>query len=112
MIHARRTNPVSECPLTAALAAIGGKWKVIIVYLLAEHPMHFTALRADISNMSPKVLTEQLGELIADGIVERTLTGRIPAPVIYSLTEYGRSVLPLIEDLKTWGRGHQERHRE
>ncbi len=112
MIHAPRANPVSGCPLTAALAAIGGKWQVIIVYLLAERPVHFTTLRADISNMSPKVLTEQLGELIADGIVERTLTRRVRAPVMYLLTEYRRSVLPLIEDLKTWGRGHQERHRE
>jgi DNA-binding HxlR family transcriptional regulator len=109
VIQARRANPVSECPLTAALAAIGGKWKAIIVYLLAEQPMHFAALRADISNMSQKVLTEQLGELIADGIVDRTETGPVPAPVMYSLTEYGRSVLPMIEHLKTWGRGHQAR---
>jgi|SRR5579863_6531518 len=107
MIQERRMNPVSGCPLTAALAAIGGKWKIIIVYLLAEQPMHFAALRADISNMSQKVLTEQLGELIADGIVSRTETGPVPAPVLYALTDYGRSVLPLIETIKDWGRGHQ-----
>jgi DNA-binding HxlR family transcriptional regulator len=110
MIQERRKNPVHECPLTEALAAIGGKWKVIIIYLLSERPMHFTALRSDITNMSQKVLTEQLRELIADGIVERTETGRIPAPVLYSLTEYGRSVLPIIENLKAWGRLHQERY--
>lgn len=73
--------------------------------------MHFAALRADISNMSQKVLAEQLGELIADGIIERTPTGPPPAPVLYALTRYGRSVLPLIDDLKTWGRVHQERFR-
>ena len=111
MLQARRINPVSECPLTAGLAVIGGKWKIIIVYLLAEGPMHFAALRADITNMSQKVLSEQLGELIADGVVDRTPTGRAPAPVLYSLTEYGRSVLPLVEGIKAWGRNHQERFR-
>jgi len=102
----RRPNPVSDCPLTAALAAMGGKWKLIIVYLLAEGPLHFAALRRDISGISQKVLTEQLRELIADDVVSRELTAPVPAPVIYSLTDYGRSLLPLIESVKTWGRSH------
>jgi DNA-binding HxlR family transcriptional regulator len=106
MIHERRANPVSNCPLTAAVAAVGGKWKMIIVYLLAETPYHFAALRKNISDISQKVLAEQLGELIADDIVQREETGRVPAPVIYSLTEYGRSLLPLIEHVRDWGNGH------
>ena len=70
MIQARRENPVSDCPLTAALAALGGKWKLIIVYWLAESPRHFAAIRQCMPDISQKVLTEQLGELIADEIVD------------------------------------------
>ena len=109
MMQTRRANPVSDCPLTAAMAAFGGKWKLIVVYWLAESPKHFAALRALIPDISPKVLTEQLGELIADDIVSREPTGPAPAPVMYSLTEYGRSVVPLVQGIRTWGRSHMER---
>src|SRR5215813_3662822 len=105
----RRPNSVSGCPLTAALAAIGGKWKLIIVYWLAESPRHFAALRKVMPSISQKVLTEQLRELVGDGIVERQPKGAIPAPVEYSLTDYGRLLLPLVEDLRLWGRTHMER---
>ena len=104
-----RPNPVAGCPLTAALAAIGGKWKLIIVYFLAESPKHFAALRKAMPGISQKVLTQQLRELMSDGIVNRKAKGAVPAPVEYSLTEYGRSVLPLLEDVRLWGRAHLER---
>jgi DNA-binding HxlR family transcriptional regulator len=104
----RRPNPVGGCPLTAALAAIGGKWKLIIVYWLAESPKHFAALRQAIPGISQKVLTQQLRELVNDGIILREPKGTIPAPVEYSLTDYGRSVLPLVEDVRLWGRAHME----
>ena len=109
MVHARRENPVSDCPLTAALAAVGGKWKMILVFHLAEAPRHFSALRRLISEISPKVLTEQLGELVADEIVQRDSSGTVPNPVMYSLTDYGRSVLPLVENVRAWGNAHIER---
>jgi len=105
----RRTNPVRGCPLTAALVAIGGKWKLIIIYWLAESPKHFAALRRLMPGISQKVLTQQLRELVNDGLVERQPKGVIPAPVEYSLTDYGRSVLPLVEDVRVWGRGHLDR---
>jgi DNA-binding HxlR family transcriptional regulator len=104
-----RANPVDGCPLTAALAAIGGKWKLIIIYWLAESPKHFAALRKAIPGISQKVLTQQLRELMSDGIVRREPTGEIPAPVEYSLTEYGRSVLPLVDNVRVWGTAHMER---
>lgn len=105
----RRANPVSDCPLTAALAALGGKWKMIIVYWLAESPKHFAAIRKLMPSISQKVLTEQLRELIDDGLVNRQPTGQVPAPVEYSLTDYGRLTLPLIENVRHWGRTHIEK---
>ena len=106
---ARRANPITDCPLTAALAALGGKWKLIILYWLAESPKHFAGLRRAMPGISQKVLTEQLRELEADGLVRREPKGEVPAPVVYSLTDYGRSVLPLVEGVRLWGRSHIER---
>ena len=106
----RRRNPVTGCPLTAALAAIGGKWKLIIIYWLAEEPSHFAALRRKMPGISQKVLTQQLRELRADAIVNRRPAARLPQPVVYSLTPYGRSLLPLVESVRQWGRGHLERY--
>jgi DNA-binding HxlR family transcriptional regulator len=105
----RRRNPVSDCPLTAALAAMSGKWKLIIIYWLAEAPRHFAALRKVMPSISQKVLTEQLRELIADDIVHREQKGPVPTPVLYSLTAYGRSLQPIVENVRQWGRGHINR---
>jgi DNA-binding HxlR family transcriptional regulator len=104
-----RPNPVTGCPLTAALTAFGGKWKLIIIYWLAESPAHFAGLRRLIPGISAKVLTEQLRELTADGIIAREPSGDVPDPVIYSLTEYGTSLLPIVEAARTWGNGHLRR---
>ena len=61
--HQARANPVAGCPLTAALAAIGGKWKMIILFSLAASPEHFASLRQLTFGISQKVLTQQLREL-------------------------------------------------
>jgi DNA-binding HxlR family transcriptional regulator len=106
MTLTRRENPICDCPLTAALAAMGGKWKLIIVYALAEAPMHLSGLRQALPSISQKVLIEQLRELIADDIVDRRQTGRVPAPVFYSLTNYGRTLIPLMDAARHWGRQH------
>ena len=107
-----RRNPVSGCPLTAALAAIGGKWKLIIIYWLAEEASHFAALRRKMDGISQKVLTQQLRELQADGLVRRRAAEGRAEPVVYSLTAYGRSLLPLVQRVRRWGRLHLERDEE
>ena len=107
--RAARRNPISDCPLTAALAAVGGKWKMIILYWLAESPKHFAAIRRAMPGISQKVLTQQLRELICDEIVQRQPDGPTPARVTYSLTDYGQSLLPLVENMRSLGRGHIER---
>ena len=108
-VKRHRPNPVTGCPLTAALAAIGGKWKLIIIYWLAEEPTHFAGLRRKMSSISQKVLTQQLRALDGDGIVDRRPGDRLSEPVVYSLTPYGRSLLPLVESVRLWGRSHLER---
>src|SRR5262245_33745369 len=106
--HAR-PNPVEGCPLTAAFAAIGGKWKLIIIYWLAESPKHFAALRKAMPGISQKVLMQKLRGPTRVCLMKREPKGSVPAPVVYSLSDYGRSVLPLVEDVRKWGRAHLSR---
>jgi len=101
-----RANPVSGCPLTAALAAIGGKWKLILIYWLADAPTHFAGLRRKMPGISQKVLIEQLRQLQADGLVDRRAARRAGQPVVYSLTPDGRSLVPVVESVRRWGRSH------
>lgn len=104
-----RPSPLQGCPLAAAFAAIGGKWKLTILYWLAHGELHFAGLQRRAASISHKVLSEQLRELEADGIVHRVPTGPVPAPVIYRLTDYGRTLLPVIEAVRAWGEGHLRR---
>jgi len=106
--HAARANAVSGCALTAALAAMGGRWKLFIVYRLSDGPMHFAALRRSLPEMSAKVLAQQLREMQADGLVDRKPRGPVPAPVVYALTPHGQSLLPVAEAIRRWGMAHQD----
>jgi DNA-binding HxlR family transcriptional regulator len=102
-----RANAIPGCALTAALAAVGGRWKLFVVYRLADGPRHFAALRRSLPEVSAKVLAQQLRELQADGLVSRERTGPVPATVHYALTAHGLSVLPVAEAVRRWGLAHQ-----
>lgn len=105
------SHPLAECPLHAAFVAVGGKWKLTILYWLAREPHHFSGLLRRVAPISHKVLTEQLRELEADGLVERLVAGPVPAPVQYRLSGYGETVLPLVEEARVWGLAHLQRMR-
>ena len=104
-----RPNPIPGCPMAAAFAAVGGKWKLTLLYWLAHDESHFAGLRRRAAPITPKVLAEQLRELEADGLVARVETGPVPAPVIYRLTAYGTTVLPVVESVRAWGEAHLDR---
>ena len=106
-----KSHPLADCPLHAAFTAVGGKWKLTILYWLARETHHFSGLRRRVAPISHKVLTEQLRELEADGLVERLATGPVPAPVHYRLSSYGCTVLPLVENARVWGLAHLQRTR-
>jgi DNA-binding HxlR family transcriptional regulator len=105
-------HPLAECPLHAAFVAVGGKWKLTILYWLMREPHHFSGLLRRVAPISHKVLTEQLRELEADDLVERLVAGPVPAPVQYRLSGYGETVLPLVEEARVWGLAHLQRMRE
>lgn len=100
-----------KCPTEAALAVIGGRWKVPILWNLIQGTLRFGELSRALSSATQKMLTQQLRELERDGLVHRKVYAEIPPKVEYSLTPLGRSLEPVLASLTQWGaaylaRGH------
>jgi DNA-binding HxlR family transcriptional regulator len=98
-----------NCPVEAAVDVFGGKWKALILWWLHQRTWRFAELRRQIPGITEKVLTQQLRELEADGIVDRRVYPTVPPKVEYSLTEYGKSLKRALRALCDWGRIHMER---
>jgi DNA-binding HxlR family transcriptional regulator len=98
-----------NCPVEAAIDVFGGKWKALILWWLQERTWRFAELRRQIPGITEKMLTQQLRELEADGIVERRVYATVPPKVEYSLTEYGWSLKRALREICDWGRNHMER---
>ncbi|MEH7456430.1 helix-turn-helix domain-containing protein [Bacillus sp. JJ1127] len=95
---------VQETPFGYTISVIGGKWKMLIIYLLAENqPVRFNDLKRKIGTITFKTLSSQLKELEADGIVRRKEYPQIPPKVEYSLTHKAETLLPILEQLCEWG---------
>jgi DNA-binding HxlR family transcriptional regulator len=94
------------CPVEAALGLIGGKWKGIVLYHLMGGTLRFSELRRRIPGVTQRMLTTQLRELEADGLVLRVVHPEVPPRVEYSLSAKGRTLEPVIMALKAWGEEH------
>ena len=103
----RHTDP-EFCPVEAALSRIGGKWKGVIVLRLLVRKRRFNELLRSLPNCTQRMLTNQLRELEADGIVHREVYREVPPRVEYSLTETGRNLEPVIRAMCEWGQRHIE----
>ncbi|WP_212002520.1 helix-turn-helix domain-containing protein [Chitinophaga sp. HK235] len=90
-------------PIEFALSHIGGTWKMPILWRLQESPQRFSELKKDIPHITDKMLTSQLRELEAKGLVSRTVYPVVPPRVEYSLTEKGRKAIPVIETIMKYG---------
>lgn len=91
------------CPVEAALELIGGKWKGLVLYHLLGGTVRFNELRRLLGTVTQRMLTKQLRELEADGLVRREVYPVVPPKVEYSLTEKGESLGPIVMALKAWG---------
>ena len=90
-------------PVELALHVIGGKWKMPILWRLQERAWRNGELRRSLSDITPKMLAQQLRELEKDGLVTRTVYAEVPPRVEYAITDLGRTTIPAIESLRSWG---------
>lgn len=92
-----------HCPVEATLSLIGGKYKSLIIWNLVGKTLRFSELRRDIPSATPKMLTQQLRELEAAGLISRKVYAVVPPKVEYSLTPLGASLRPILESMYEWG---------
>ena len=92
-----------HCPVEATLDLIGGKYKALILWHLSEGTLRFSELRKVITNATPKMLTQQLRELETNALIHREVFPVVPPRVEYSLTELGKSLMPILVAMRDWG---------
>ena len=98
------------CPVETTLMLIGDKWKVLILRDLMEGTKRFGELKKSIGTVSQKVLTAQLRDMEAKGLLIRTVYAEVPPRVEYTLTETGRSLKPSLDSMVVWGTDYQRRN--
>jgi DNA-binding HxlR family transcriptional regulator len=103
---------VQNCPVTATMDIIGGKWKILIIFLIYNEINRFGKMSMVLKDISKQMLTTQLRELEHDGIIERKIYPEIPPRVEYFLTAKGKSLLPVIDLMKDWGNEYLLKPRE
>jgi DNA-binding HxlR family transcriptional regulator len=92
-----------HCTVEAALDVIGGKWKPIILWALGDNVLRFNELQKGLPGVNSKMLTKQLRELEEDGIITRTVYPEVPPRVEYAITDFGRTLIPILQALCKWG---------
>ena len=92
-----------NCPVTATMGVIGGKWKLLILYLISNEINRFGKMGMILKDISKQMLTTQLRELENDGIIERKIYAEIPPRVEYFLSPKGRSIMTVIDAMAHWG---------
>ena len=98
-----KKNSVAHCPVDYAFKRIGGKYKGRILWVLRDKVMRYGELKRAIIGITPKMLTQTLRELEADGLVSRKVYLEVPPKVEYALTITGTELIPFIRQLRTWG---------
>ncbi|MBQ8600051.1 MAG: helix-turn-helix transcriptional regulator [Clostridia bacterium] len=95
-----------HCPVGETIRLIGGKYKALILWFLTEGTLRYGELQKKIPEATPKMLTQQLRELEADALIQRTVYPVVPPKVEYSLTALGKSMIPILESMYQWGESY------
>lgn len=105
-------NKSYHCQFELTLDIIGGKWKPLILFYIAKHNViRYGELKREIPNINERMLTRQLRELEKDQLVFREVYREVPPRVEYSLTEDGKSLIPLLHNLHEWGVTYNLKHK-
>ena len=99
------------CPVETTLTLISDKWKVLILRDLMPGTKRFGELKKSIVTVTQKVLTAQLRQMEASGLLTRTVYAEVPPRVEYTLTDLGRSLRPVLDAMEAWGKAYQENAR-
>lgn len=97
-----------NCPVEATIDLIGGKYKAIILWHLIEDKKRFSELKRLIPKATEKMLAQQLRDLEADGLVIRTVYPVVPPKVEYSLSDFGKTIVPVLDSMCSWGQSYLE----
>lgn len=97
---------ISPCPIDAMLSVIDGRWKGTILWKLLDGPMRTSELRRSIPEITERMLIRHLQEMVSDGIIVRQEERSVPPVVYYSISKYGKTLLPVLETICQWGRRH------
>lgn len=108
-IHDTETCTRALAAVRDSLYAIGGKWKLPIIIALSSGPLRFRELQRSLGNITPKVLSKELKEMELNNFITRTVYPTIPVTVEYKLTEYSKTLGPVILSLRDWGEQHRTR---
>ncbi len=92
-----------DCPINVALGAIGGKWKIAILYVLREDVLRFNEIQKALPKVTQKMLTQQLRELERDGLITRKVYAEVPPKVEYSINPIAKKLEPILDSLCEWG---------
>lgn len=104
-----RNTLYPDCPVRNVLSRVGDKWSMLVLFTLEGQPsIRFKELQRSIPDISQKILTATLKMLEADGLINREAFPEVPPRVEYSLTEKGKSLLPLIDALLSWATDNME----
>ena len=95
-----------HCPVEAAMDVIGGKYKALIVYELINGPRRYNEIQRAVPQATPRMLSKQLKELEEDGVINRVLYPVVPPKTEYSLTDMGKTLVPIVEALCSWGENY------
>ena len=99
----KKYNNIDTCPVRNVISRFSGKWAMLILCILSENgSTRFNVIGKAIPDISPKVLTETLKNLEADGLINRKLYPEVPPRVEYSLTPLGKSLIPVIDNVIDW----------
>ncbi|MDB5283025.1 MAG: transcriptional regulator, HxlR family [Bacteroidota bacterium] len=98
---------LTDCDLTYALQLMGGRWKLLILMRLTSGTQRFGELKKKITNITERMLTLQLREMEADGLITRQVFAEVPPRVEYTLTEIGKELISICDALHTWGARHR-----
>ncbi|NGM84013.1 helix-turn-helix transcriptional regulator [Paenibacillus sp. 7124] len=99
------------CPVEYTLDVIGGKWKGVLLYHLIGGTKRFSDFRRIYPDITQRMLTLQLRKLEEDGVIHREVYHQVPPKVEYSLTEFGRTLVPIILLMRDWGEVYKNRPR-